>query len=82
MTNDTGLDLIVTTYEGFLAEEGWFKRAFVWRYVVLDEGHRIKNDSSLISKALHSVSAEYRLLLSGTPLQNNLKEVSWAICYV
>jgi SWI/SNF-related matrix-associated actin-dependent regulator of chromatin subfamily A member 5 len=34
--------VMVTTYETFEAEKGWFKSAFVWRYVVLDEGHKIK----------------------------------------
>ena len=74
------VDLVVTTYEGFLAEQGWFKKAFVWKYVVLDEGHKIKNDLSLISKALQGLGAEYRLILTGTPLQNNLQEL-WALLH-
>ena len=78
--SEAGVDLIVTTYEGFLAEQSWFKRAFVWRYVVLDEGHKIKNDLSLISKALQGLGAEYRLILTGTPLQNNLIEL-WALLH-
>ena len=77
---ERGVDLIVTTYEGFLAEQGWFKKAFVWSYVVLDEGHKIKNDLSLISKALQGLGAEYRLILTGTPLQNNLQEL-WALLH-
>ena len=76
--NERSVDMIVTTYEGFLAEQGWFKKAFVWSYVVLDEGHKIKNDLSLISKALQGLGAEYRLILTGTPLQNNLVEL-WAL---
>ncbi len=79
-TDERGVDLIVTTYEGFLAEQGWFKKAFVWSYVVLDEGHKIKNDLSLISKALQGLGAEYRLILTGTPLQNNLQEL-WALLH-
>ena len=79
-TEDHGVDLIVTTYEGFLAEQGWFKKAFVWSYVVLDEGHKIKNDLSLISKALQGLGAEFRLILTGTPLQNNLVEL-WALLH-
>ena len=75
-----GPDIIVTTYEGFLAEENWFKRALVWRYVVLDEGHKIKNELSLIAKALQGLGAEYRLVLTGTPLQNNLSEL-WALLH-
>jgi SWI/SNF-related matrix-associated actin-dependent regulator of chromatin subfamily A member 5 len=74
------IDLVVTTYETFTAEQNWFKRIFVWRYCVLDEGHKIKNEKSDISTALHSLSAEFRLLLTGTPLQNNLKEM-WALLH-
>ncbi|GIZ41258.1 hypothetical protein CKM354_000457000 [Cercospora kikuchii] len=77
---DDRIDLFVTTYETFCAEAGWFKRAFVWRYCVLDEGHKIKNDKSDIASALQGLSAEYRLLLTGTPLQNNLKE-AWALLH-
>lgn len=78
--DERGVDLIVTTYEGFLAEQGWFKKAFLWSYVVLDEGHKIKNDLSLVSKALQGLGAEYRLILTGTPLQNNLVEL-WALLH-
>ncbi|KAL9125135.1 MAG: hypothetical protein Q9217_005611 [Psora testacea] len=78
--DERGVDLVVTTYEGFLAEQSWFKRAFVWNYVILDEGHKIKNDLSLISKALQGLGAEYRLILTGTPLQNNLLEL-WALLH-
>ena len=77
---ELGVDLIVTTYESYQAEQSWFKRAFVWRYVVLDEGHKIKNELSLISKALQGLQAEYRLILTGTPLQNNLAEL-WALLH-
>lgn len=78
LTDEPGVDLVVTTYEGFHAEQGWFKRAFVWSYVILDEGHKIKNDLSQISKSLQGLGAEYRLILTGTPLQNNLVEL-WAL---
>ncbi|TVY35445.1 putative global transcription activator [Lachnellula subtilissima] len=74
----TGVDVVVTTYDCFKAEQSWFKRALVWRYVVLDEGHTVKNHESLVSKSLQGLQAEYRLLLTGTPLQNNLSEL-WAL---
>ena len=77
---DAKIDVMVTTYETFVSEQGWFKRAYVWRYCVLDEGHKIKNDQSDVSRALQSMSAEYRLLLTGTPLQNNLHEM-WALLH-
>ncbi|KAG9247697.1 SNF2 family N-terminal domain-containing protein [Calycina marina] len=77
---DVGVDLVVTTYECFRAEQSWFKKAFVWRYVVLDEGHTVKNHESLVSKSLQGLRAEYRLILTGTPLQNNLSEL-WSLLH-
>jgi len=74
------VDVVVTTYETFKTENIWFKRAFAWRYCVLDEGHKIKNEKTGISSALQSLRAEFRLLLTGTPLQNNLKEM-WALLH-
>ena len=47
-----------------------------WDYVVLDEGHKIKNVSSQVSKACRRICRDertHRLLLTGTPIQNNLK---------
>ncbi|KAL1798541.1 hypothetical protein ACET3X_002578 [Alternaria dauci] len=70
--------IVVTTYETFQAEQSWFKHSFAWRYVVLDEGHKIKSSVTQISTSLKSISAEYRLILTGTPLQNNLVEM-WSL---
>ncbi|KAL6710197.1 hypothetical protein ACN47E_009988 [Coniothyrium glycines] len=70
--------IIVTTYDTFQAEQSWFKTSFVWRYVVLDEGHKIKSSVTQISTSLRNISSEYRLILTGTPLQNNLVEM-WAL---
>lgn len=78
--DNRNVDIVVTTYEGFAAEQGWFKKVFVWSYVILDEGHKIKNDISQISKALQGLGAEYRLILTGTPLQNNMSEL-WALLH-
>ncbi len=82
MTTDkqhsTSAQIIVTTYETFQAEQSWFKHSFVWRYVVLDEGHKIKSNVTQISASLKNISAEYRLILTGTPLQNNMVEM-WAL---
>lgn len=74
------VDLVITTYEMFVTEQSWFKRAFAWRYVVTDEGHKLKNEKSNVSSALQTIRAEHRLLLTGTPLQNNLQEL-WALLH-
>jgi SWI/SNF-related matrix-associated actin-dependent regulator of chromatin subfamily A member 5 len=80
MSGNAQYDIYVTTYESFKAEHSWFKTAFVWRYCVLDEGHKVKNSESDVSSALHGLSAEFRLLLTGTPVQNNLFEM-WSLLY-
>lgn len=49
-----------------------------WDYVILDEGHSIKNPSTKISKAVHRLQSTHRLLLTGTPIQNQLAEF-WAL---
>ena len=51
-----------------------------WRYLVLDEGHRIKNEKTNIYERLSVVKAQRKLLLTGTPLQNNLHEL-WALLH-
>jgi SWI/SNF-related matrix-associated actin-dependent regulator of chromatin subfamily A member 5 len=78
--NAQPVDLVITTYETFVTEQSWFKRAFAWRYVVTDEGHKLKNEKSNVSQALQTIRAEHRLLLTGTPLQNNLQEL-WALLH-
>ena len=50
----------------------------VWRCLVLDEGHKIKNETSGVAEACSRVRSRTRLLLTGTPLQNNLHEL-WAV---
>jgi superfamily II DNA/RNA helicase len=48
------------------------------RYLIIDEAHRIKNDESKLSVVVRSFSSKNRLLITGTPLQNNLHEL-WAL---
>ena len=42
-------------------------------YVILDEGHKIKNPSNKCAKGVHAIPARHRLVLTGTPIMNNLK---------
>jgi SNF2 family DNA or RNA helicase len=51
------------------------QHTITWRYLVLDEGHKIKNDQTKICAALRCVSRGGVVLLTGTPLQNNLHEL-------
>ncbi|CAD7698507.1 unnamed protein product [Ostreobium quekettii] len=70
-------DVCVTSYEMVIKEKGHLRR-FHWRYIIIDEAHRIKNENSLLSKVVRLLRTNYRLLITGTPLQNNLHEL-WAL---
>ncbi|XP_017258887.1 protein CHROMATIN REMODELING 24 isoform X2 [Daucus carota subsp. sativus] len=49
-----------------------------WDYMILDEGHLIKNPSTQRAKSLLEIPAAHRIIISGTPIQNHLKEL-WAL---
>ena len=68
-------DVLVTTYEMLTAEQSMLAARFHFRYLVLDEAQRVKNDTSLVSQAVRRVRTTAALLLTGTPLQNNLHEL-------
>ncbi|XP_042050501.1 ISWI chromatin-remodeling complex ATPase CHR11 isoform X2 [Salvia splendens] len=70
-------DVCVTSFEMAIKEKTTLRR-FSWRYIIIDEAHRIKNENSLLSKTMRLYNTNYRLLITGTPLQNNLHEL-WAL---
>jgi SWI/SNF-related matrix-associated actin-dependent regulator of chromatin subfamily A member 5 len=49
-----------------------------WNYLIIDEAHRLKNEASQFSTTVRMLNTKHRLLLTGTPLQNNLHEL-WAL---
>ena len=51
-----------------------------WAVLSVDEAHRLKNDDSLLYKSLFEFNSNHRLLITGTPLQNSLKEL-WALLH-
>lgn len=70
-------DVCVTTYE-VVSKEKSFLTKFNWRCLIIDEAHRIKNENSQLSVVVRLLKAQNRLLITGTPLQNNLHEL-WAL---
>jgi SWI/SNF-related matrix-associated actin-dependent regulator of chromatin subfamily A member 5 len=76
-TGKLRFDVLVTSYEGLLKEKGKFSR-IDWSYLVIDEAHRIKNEHSSLSKVVRTMNTQFRILITGTPLQNNLHEL-WAL---
>lgn len=61
-------DVLVTSYEGLVKEKGKLSKIH-WRYLIIDEAHRIKNENSSLSLAVRQFETEFRLLITGTPLQ-------------
>ena len=70
-------NVMLTTYEIAMIEKS-ILRPVHWDYLVIDEAHRIKNEKSVLSKVVRIFNCQHRLLLTGTPLQNNLHEL-WAL---
>ncbi|SEI32529.1 YALIA101S02e19702g1_1 [Yarrowia lipolytica] len=69
--------VVITTYETVVMETRRLQM-MTWKYLIVDEGHRIKNVNSLLLKKLKLLDTSNRLLLTGTPLQNNLTEL-WSL---
>lgn len=80
MSDTTEFDIVVTTFEILVSEVNFFKRKYVWTTIIVDEGHRLKNEKSQLSEKLRSVSCLSKIILTGTPLQNNLREL-WALLH-
>ena len=69
--------VIVTSYEAIrLYRDKW--KDYNWGYVFLDEGHKIRNPEADITFTCKLFNTSHRLILSGTPIQNNLKEL-WSL---
>ena len=53
---------------------------YQWRYIIVDEGHRLKNMNCKLIKELLTYNSANRLLITGTPLQNNIAEL-WSLLH-
>lgn len=78
------IDILLTTYHMVASspEERKMFRTTRMHYVIFDEAHMLKNMITQRYAQLAQINAEYRLLLTGTPLQNNLLELMSLLCFV
>ena len=77
--NDDRWNVVITSYQLILQDTSAFKKRG-WHYLVLDEAHNIKNFQTQRWQTLLTFKTHSRLLLTGTPLQNNLQEL-WSLLY-
>lgn len=75
--NRLKFNVLITTYEMIMAGASNLKPVH-WRVAIIDEAHRLKNRSSKILETLKGFKMEHRVLLTGTPLQNNIEEL-WTL---
>lgn len=72
-------NVILTTYEILLKDKAFFN-SVSWASLIVDEAHRLKNEDSLLYRTLIKFCTNHRVLITGTPLQNSLKEL-WALLH-
>ena len=70
-------DVCLATYEVAVIEAAVLSK-LPWEYLIIDEAHRIKNEHSALARVVRDLVTSHRLLITGTPLQNNLHEL-WAL---
>lgn len=70
---------VITTYE-YVTKDREALGEIKWQYLMVDEAHRLKDNGSLLYQVLQTFHTESRLLITGTPLQNSLKEL-WALLH-
>lgn len=76
-TGEDAFHVCVTSYTLVVQDRKMFRRRS-WGFLVLDEAHHVKNFMSIKWQSLFDLQAEYRLLLTGTPLQNSIMEL-WSL---
>ncbi|KAJ6803828.1 putative ATP-dependent DNA helicase CHR12 [Iris pallida] len=69
--------VILTHYDLIMRDKAYLKKIH-WHYMIVDEGHRLKNHECALAKTVGGYRIRRRLLLTGTPIQNSLQEL-WAL---
>ncbi|KAK4775981.1 hypothetical protein SAY87_023942 [Trapa incisa] len=76
---DASFHILITSYQLLVSDEKYLQRV-KWQYMVLDEAQAIKSSTSIRWKTLLGFNCRNRLLLTGTPIQNNMAEL-WALLH-
>lgn len=73
-TKQLKFHILLTSYE-IITKDKDLLSSIDWEVLIVDEAHRLKNSQSVFFRTLNDYTSQYRLLLTGTPLQNNLQEL-------
>ncbi|KAI0919569.1 hypothetical protein AcW1_003212 [Taiwanofungus camphoratus] len=73
----TNFPVVITTYEMVMKDRAQLAE-YYWGFIVVDEGHRLKNMDCKLMREIKRLNAAARIVLTGTPLHNNLAEL-WAL---
>ncbi|KAG7450689.1 uncharacterized protein BT62DRAFT_985010 [Guyanagaster necrorhizus] len=77
-TTGAKFHVLVTTYEALLGQKDFtpvFRNQPRWEILVIDEGQRLKSDKSLLFRKLNELNSIHRIIMTGTPLNNNIREL-------
>ncbi|GKV38526.1 hypothetical protein SLEP1_g46434 [Rubroshorea leprosula] len=78
LSRDGKFNVLITHYDLIMRDKAFLKK-FHWLYMIVDEGHRLKNHECALARTLISgYRIQRRLLLTGTPIQNSLQEL-WSL---
>lgn len=78
-TKRPAFNILITTYEMLVMDKNVLHQ-FNWEFLAVDEAHRLRNLNSKLFEALSDFNCANRLLITGTPLQNNMQEL-WALLH-
>ena len=78
-TREEDFPVVVTTYDMVIRDRAHLSK-YNWGYIVVDEGHRLKNLNCKLMQELTQYTSAGRMILTGTPLQNNLREL-WSLLH-
>ena len=74
-------EVLLTTYEALMSDYGVLSQ-IPFKCIIVDEAHRMKNQDSKLFRALQSFPTEWRMILTGTPIQNNVEELWTLLHYI
>ncbi|KAJ1423774.1 SNF2-related, N-terminal domain [Sesbania bispinosa] len=78
LSGEGKFNVMITHYDLIMRDKAFLKK-IQWHYLIVDEGHRLKNHESVLARTLDSgYHIQRRLLLTGTPIQNSLQEL-WSL---